>query len=126
MAESLNYHIRVRIYKKERNFGPGVSMLMYLVEEKGSLSAACKAMKMSYSKAWKIIKEAESDLGFSLMEGSSGGESGGRTVLTEQGKLFLERYLGFEAEIQKKAEEVFETYFNEAALGIHESPQGNL
>lgn len=111
MEDAWKYHMRLRVYRTERSFGPGVSMLMKQVEETGSLSAACKEMGMAYSKAWKIVKAAEADLGFSLMEGSSGGESGGRTVLTEKGKEFLERYLTFEAEVQQKADEVFEKYF---------------
>ncbi|MBS5065503.1 MAG: LysR family transcriptional regulator [Hungatella hathewayi] len=110
-GEVWKYHMRLRVYRTERSFGPGVSTLMRLVEEKGSLSAACKEMGMAYSKAWKIVKAAEKDLGFALMEGSSGGESGGKTVLTEKGKDFLERYLRFEAEVQQKADEVFERYF---------------
>lgn len=114
MEEALKYHIRLRVYKKDRNFGPGVSTLMELVEEKGSLSAACKEMKMSYSKAWRIINGAESDLGFSLMEGSSGGESGGKTVLTEEGRSFLKRYLTFEQELQQQADVIFQKYFGKA------------
>lgn len=110
--EKLKFHMRLRVYKEERNFGPGVSTLMKLVRESSSLSAACKEMNMSYSKAWKIIKNAEKDLGFELMEGTRGGESGGGTVLTEQGERFLKRYLEFEDETQKAAEEIFERIFN--------------
>lgn len=111
--EPLKFHMRLRVYRKERNFGPGVVSLMKLVEEKGSLSAACKEMHMSYSKAWKIINEAEQDLGFSLMEGRSGGESGGRTVLTEKGRTFLKRYLSFEAAVWEQAEQLFQEYYGD-------------
>lgn len=113
MENMLNYHLQFQVYNKERNFGPGVSSLMKLVEERGSLSAACKEMKMSYSKAWKIINGAETDLGFSLMEGSCGGLSGGRTVLTEEGRVFLEKYLSFEMELQQQANEVFRKHFGQ-------------
>ena len=109
--ENLKFHMRLRVYKQERNFGPGVSTLMKLVEETSSLSAACKEMNMSYSKAWKIIKKAEEDLGFPLMEGTRGGESGGRTVLTERGKELLEKYLAFSEETEKAAEEIFKRIF---------------
>lgn len=126
MEEALQYHMRLRVYKKDRNFGPGVSCLMQLVDEKGSLSAACKEMKMSYSKAWRIINGAESDLGFPLMEGSSGGESGGSTVLTEEGRTFLERYLLFEREVQQQADGIFHKYFGETAEKASlKSPRGN-
>ena len=87
MEESLKFHIKVRVFHKERAFGPGVAELMHLVEETGSLSEACRRMEMAYSKGWKITKRAEEDLGFPLMEGSRGGSHGGKTTLTE--KLLL-------------------------------------
>lgn len=111
--ETLKYHMRLRVYRTDRNFGPGISRLMGLVEEKGSLSAACKEMEMSYSKAWKILKAAQQDLGFSLMEGASGGESGGRTILTAEGKAFLDRYLLFEAAVKTQVDQLFQEYYRE-------------
>lgn len=110
--DSLKYHLRLRIYKRERNFGPGVSSLMELVKKKESLSAACKEMHMSYSKAWKIIRNAEADLGFALMEGTRGGESGGRTVLTLEGEELLRSYQAFEAELLDVADSLFEKHFH--------------
>lgn len=112
-GRKLHFHMRLRLYYEERNFGPGVSALMQLVKERGSLSAACQEMHMAYSKAWKIIHKAEEDLGFSLMEGKRGGESGGTTVLTEQGEAFLKRYLEFVKEAETAVGELFEKYYPE-------------
>lgn len=109
--ENLQYHMRLRVFRTDRNFGPGVAGLMERVEKYGSLSAACKEMGMAYSKAWKIIRAAEADLGFSLMEGSSGGENGGSTVLTEMGTEFLRRYRAFEVESEKEVSRLFMRYF---------------
>jgi len=109
--EDLKFHIRMRMYYEEKNFGPGVASLMTLVKEKGSLSAATREMGMAYSKAWKIIKKAEEDLGFSLMEGQSGGSCGGKTILTKEGEEFLEKYTKFIKEVQAFAEERFELIF---------------
>ena len=53
MEESLKFHIKVRVFHKERAFGPGMAELMHLVEETGSLSEACRRMEMAYSKGWK-------------------------------------------------------------------------
>ena len=78
----LHYHMKVRVFRKEGAFGPGVAELMRHVEETGSLSEACRCMGMAYSKGWRIMKHAEEDLGFTLMEGSRGGSRGGRTMLT--------------------------------------------
>ncbi len=66
----LHYHMKVRVFRKEGAFGPGVAELMRHVEETGSLSEACRCMGMAYSKGWRIMKHAEEDLGFTLMEGS--------------------------------------------------------
>ncbi len=107
----LQYHLRIRLFYEERNFGPGVSGLMALVRERGSLSAACQEMHMAYSKAWKIIHKAEEDLGFQLMEGRRGGEYGGATVLTEKGEAFLDQYLAFTEEVDLLTEKVFHKYF---------------
>ncbi|MFR5601678.1 MAG: winged helix-turn-helix domain-containing protein [Lachnospiraceae bacterium] len=111
-TEGLKFHMRLRLYYQERNFGPGVAVLMELVKEKGSLSAACKELQMAYSKAWKIIHKAQEDLGFPLMEGKRGGDQGGRTVLTPQGEQFLEVYQRFSAEAEEAVEEIFRKYYH--------------
>ena len=64
----LRFHMKLRLYYEERNFGPGVAGLMQLVRERGSLSAACQEMHMAYSKAWRIVNEAEGQLGCKLIE----------------------------------------------------------
>lgn len=112
--EPLKYHVKIRIYRHEKDFGPGTATLMQLVRRTGSLSAACKEMGMAYSKAWKVMKRAEADLGFPLMEGSRGGENGGGTALTEQGEEFLNRYLEFEEEAERVLETLFVRHFGNA------------
>lgn len=107
----LKLHMKLRIYYEERNFGPGVASLMQYVDELGSLSAACQKMHMAYSKAWKIISKAQDDLGFSLMTGKRGGENGGATILTEEGKAFLERYLRFSNEAEAAVHQLFDAYY---------------
>lgn len=111
VEEPLKYHAKIRVYRRDKNFGPGTVELMGLVRRTGSLSAACKQMGMAYSKAWKMIKNAEADLGFSLMEGIRGGEHGGSTVLTEAGEAFLNRYLAFEQEAGKALDQLFAQHF---------------
>ncbi len=112
--EPLKFHMKLRLYRTERDFGPGVTALMQLVKEKGSLSAATKEMGMAYSKAWKIIKKAEEDLGIKLMEGSAGGIKGGGTTLTKEGEEMLENYQRFVRESQTEVEKVFQKYFNKS------------
>lgn len=108
----LHEQVRLRIYGDDLIFGPGVAQIMELVEETGSLAEACRQMQMAYSKGWKIVKRAEDNLGFSLMDGTSGGKSGGRMVLTEQGRDFLKRYQAMDAELKAEAQALFEKYFD--------------
>lgn len=48
-------------------FGPGIAALCEGVRDTGSLNAAAKSMGMAYSKAWRIVKEAEDSLGEQLL-----------------------------------------------------------
>lgn len=109
--EDLKYKLRLRIYKENLVFGPGVAELMEHVLETESLSEACRRMGMAYSKGWKIVRRSEEELGFSLMEGKRGGSNGGRMLLTEEGKEFLVRYRKMEEEVYKNADRLFEQYF---------------
>lgn len=93
-----HYHVKVRVYNESIDFGKGVAELLQRIEATGSLSAAYKAMGMSASKAWKILRRAEADLGFALVSSTAGGKSGGSSVLTPEGRLLLERYTAFNAE----------------------------
>lgn len=109
--QPLKFHAKIRIYREDRGFGPGVETLMRLTGQYGSISAACKEMGLSYSKAWKMVKTTEEDLGFPLMEGTRGGERGGSTVLTREGKEMLERYTAFMEEADQELQRLFQKYF---------------
>ena len=58
-------------------FGEGPCRLLRCVEKTGSLRAAAMEMEMAYSKASKLLKQAETNLGFSLTTRSAGGKDGG-------------------------------------------------
>ena len=75
-----------------RFFGPGPLALLAGVRTTGSLSASAKAMGMSYTKAMRILHDAERALGFPLTVRSIGGEKGGSSSLTPEGEDFLNRY----------------------------------
>lgn len=111
MEHQLGYSLKVRLRTTETFFGPGVAQLLRLVEESGSLQNAAAEMGMSYSKAWKIIRVAETALGFPLMERHVGGSGGGSSSLTERGADFVTRYEGFQQEINAAADRLFLRYF---------------
>ncbi|MGL6221771.1 MAG: NTP transferase domain-containing protein [Lacrimispora sphenoides] len=92
-------------------FGPGIAQFLMLIEHNGSMQTACRQMNMSYSKGWKIIKEAEKQLGYPLLITRSGGAEGGFSQLTPKTKDFLNRFLSMEKELNEKTEELFIKYF---------------
>ena len=70
-------------------FGPGVSELLDNIEKYGSVASASLNMGLSYSKAWKMIRDSENGLGCTLVERSTGGKGGGKALLTEKGKKII-------------------------------------
>lgn len=76
----------------EKFFGEGPRQLLCAVEENGSLRGAAMSMGMAYTKALKLIKNAERALGFSLIDRSVGGKDGGGSRLTTKGKEWLKKY----------------------------------
>lgn len=76
----------------EKFFGEGPARLLRGIEQTGSLRAAAMSMEMAYTKALKLIRNAENALGFPLIRRSTGGKDGGGSCLTKEGKAWLERY----------------------------------
>ena len=76
----------------QRFFGDGPCRLLKLVEETGSLRKAAEEMGMAYTKAMRLLKQAESAVGKPLTERVIGGAKGGGSCLTETGKELVKRY----------------------------------
>ena len=76
----------------DKFFGEGPCRLMHAIEETGSLRGAALSMGMAYTKALKLIANAERVLGFRLTERAVGGKNGGGSRITPEGKEWLIRY----------------------------------
>ena len=96
-ANALRCRTRLVLSKEEDFFGPGVYELLKAIGETGSIQAAAARMHMSYTKAWKMINQAEKEMGFLFLNRLSGGKNGGSSEITEEGRRFMERYhaMGF-------------------------------
>ena len=105
--KELRCQTSVRIYGEEKCFGPGVADLLERVERLRSLRKATIEMNMAYSKAWRIVKTAETNLGFSLLKSVTGGKGGGGAELTEDAKKFLSAYRRLEQSVRQFADEAF-------------------
>lgn len=78
--------------QNEKFFGEGPCQLLREVKRTGSLNAAAGSLGMAYTKALKILRNAEKTLGFPLTRRSVGGRSGGGSTLTQEGLEWLEKY----------------------------------
>ena len=94
-------------------FGPGVAELLEDIEETGSVRNASAKMGLSYSKAWMMIKNASTGLGYEIVNRTKGGiGGGGSATLTKAGKEILTRYRAFEADCNKEISLLFGRYFD--------------
>ena len=112
----LHCGMKLRLYREEKVFGPGVAELLEVVADTHSLRSAAVKMNMAYSKAWKLIKTAEEGLGFRLLKTATGGRQGGGALLTPQGEWVLRQYRAFEAECKQTMEQAYVRYFGELPL----------
>lgn len=76
----------------DKFFGEGPARLLRGVEKTGSLRAAALSMNMAYTKALKLIRNAERALRYPLIQSTAGGKDGGGSRLTEEGKEWLQHY----------------------------------
>ena len=102
---------RITIRNEEQaaghGFGRGIELLLTGIEQHGSLNRAAKEMGMAYSKAWRIIRQAEEELNMRLIDrdGAHG------STLTEEGASFLAHYREMVAAADAAANLVFHKYF---------------
>lgn len=78
--------------QNRRFFGEGPFRLLRAVEENGSLRSAAASMQMAYTKATKLIRQAEEAIGCPLTTRAVGGKNGGGSCLTSEGRELLGKY----------------------------------
>ena len=97
----------------EAFFGPGVAELLEQVQHHRSLRAAAASMEMAYSKAWRIVRNAESGFGCKLLNSTTGGRNGGGAVLTAEGEAVMDAYHRFSEEINTYSQARFQAHFGD-------------
>ena len=86
-------------FTDEAALGPGKVRLLELIDETGSISAAGRAMKMSYRRAWMLVDELNRIFREPLVEARPGGANGGGAHLTKTGGDVVHRYREIESTI---------------------------
>ena len=103
--------VKVQLEKNETFFGPGIVFLLRQIDTLGSVRDACAKTGMSYSKGWSLIRTAEKELGYTVVERSPGGKHGGVANVSAAGKEVLRKYEQLEKEVARFAEERYKDIF---------------
>lgn len=83
--------------------GPGKIELLEAIAREGSISAAGRAMEMSYRRAWDLVDETAKICGRAVVASQAGGRHGGGARLTEFGEELIARYRSIERAATKAA-----------------------
>jgi molybdate transport system regulatory protein len=87
--------------ENDRFFGPGRLQLLENIIATGSISQAAKLMGMSYKKAWDMVQSMNQQVIKPIVSTQTGGEKGGGTIVTEEGKHLMAAFKQLHEEIQR-------------------------
>jgi molybdate transport system regulatory protein len=85
----------------EAFLGSGRVRLLAVIGETGSISAAARALGMSYKGAWQAVEAMNNLADQPLVERMTGGKNGGGTRLTDEGRRTVEMFRQVEDEYQR-------------------------
>lgn len=83
-------------FPPEDRLGRGKIMLLELIRQTGSISAAGRAMDMSYRRAWLLVDALNRMFKEPAVESQRGGKQGGGAALTAFGEELVERFRAME------------------------------
>lgn len=84
--------LRLRLLFPGAMIGPGKIELLERIRDTGSISAAGRAMGMSYKRAWSLVEEMNAAFREPLVASARGGAGGGGAHLTAAGVAVLAHY----------------------------------
>ena len=76
--------------------GPGKAELIERIDQTGSISAAARAMGMSYRRAWQLVEALNADFREPVIRTAGGGRQGGGASVTAYGRRLAARFRAME------------------------------
>jgi molybdate transport system regulatory protein len=95
MNNSSRHALRVVLridFPPDDRLGHGKMELLEHIRETGSISAAGRAMDMSYRRAWLLVSDLNRMFREPVVESQRGGQKGGGAALTEFGEQLIRRF----------------------------------
>ena len=80
------------IFESGARIGPGKAMLLKSIRDTGSITAAARAMAMSYKRAWLLVESMNQAFAKPVVTAAPGGPKGGGAILTPFGAELLKRF----------------------------------
>jgi len=112
-----NIHLHYKIWMSDKDekgiLGDGKWQILKLIEEKGSLKAACDELGYTYRRTWGNLKKIEQFFSVPLLEKQRGGSDGGHTLLTPEGKKLVKAFDHFHASIDSIIQQGFEKFIQD-------------
>lgn len=99
-AEALLTPILRISFPEEDRLGRGKMELLEHIRETGSISAAGRAMDMSYRRAWMLVADMNRMFNEQVVESQRGGQKGGGAALTPFGEELLRRFRQMEKTVR--------------------------
>ena len=91
--------------EEKRFLGPGRVELLERIADTGSINQAAKQMGMSYKKAWDMVNSINQHTIKPIVATQTGGEKGGGTIVTEEGKQLIAAFKKLHDEFQRSFDE---------------------
>ncbi|MGO1500199.1 MAG: winged helix-turn-helix domain-containing protein [Marinobacter sp.] len=85
-------------------FGPGKAQLLERIQQHHSISAAARALKMSYRRAWLLVDTMNTCFHQPLVLTATGGTQGGGAELSAEGLRVLTLYRQYEKAVSERPE----------------------
>ena len=95
MARYRGLTLRV-LGKRTPAMGPGKAELIERIADSGSISAAARAMRMSYRRAWQLVEALNKDYRERVVTTAAGGARGGGARVTPFGLRLVAEYRAME------------------------------
>ena len=96
--------LSLRIDLPRGRIGPGKIALLEAIDREGSISAAGRALGMSYRRAWDLVDALGGILGTPAVAAAPGGYRGGGASLTDAGRALVADYRAIERAARRAAE----------------------
>jgi molybdate transport system regulatory protein len=92
--------LRIQLTGQDR-LGRGKMDLLEHIRATGSISAAGRAMDMSYRRAWLLVSDLNRMFDKPSVESQRGGQKGGGAALTPFGEALLQRFRAMEQAMEQ-------------------------